>query len=93
MSLNVLRLEIDGIDREIVRLLNKRAAVAIRIGSEKKKQNLPVRDPRREKAVLAKVGKRSKGPLAGAQVEKIYKQIITACVNTEMAMKIEKIKM
>jgi chorismate mutase len=86
MSLNAMRQEIDRIDGEIVRLLNKRASVAVRIGKEKRKKNLPVRDPRREKKVLTRVRKCSKGPLDGAQMKKIYKQIILACVKAEKDM-------
>lgn len=87
MRLDIMRQEIDQIDRELVRLLNRRASMALRIGKEKKKKNLPIRDPRREKAVLARVRRSSKGPLDGVQMEKIYKQIISACVKAEKGLR------
>jgi chorismate mutase/prephenate dehydratase len=87
MSIGAMRQQIDSIDLKIVRLLNKRALEAIKIGREKRKKKLPVRDPRREDTVMTRVRKCSKGPLDGAQMKKIYKQIISACVKAEMEMR------
>jgi chorismate mutase len=87
MSIEILRREIDRLDAKIVRALNRRAAAAVKIGRQKRKKRLPVRDPGREDAVMKRVLKCSKGPLDGAQVKKIYKQIIAACVKVEKDMR------
>ena len=52
-ELDVLREQIDEIDRKIVALYEKRAAVSKRVGAYKKQAGLPVRDEQREKSVIA----------------------------------------
>ncbi len=54
-ELDVLRAEIDSIDRELVKLLSRREDVAREIGLTKRKDGLKVRDPEREKKVVAKM--------------------------------------
>ena len=50
-----LRKDIDAIDNEVMKLLDKRFDVAKAIGEEKKKQNIKVLDSSREQAILDKV--------------------------------------
>lgn len=52
-DLNALRDELDGIDREIVALFERRMGVVREIASVKEETGLPVRDPAREERVLA----------------------------------------
>ena len=49
MDIEHWRNEIDQIDREILRLLNMRARLAIKVGNLKKAADLPLCDPDREK--------------------------------------------
>jgi chorismate mutase/prephenate dehydrogenase len=48
------RRKIDRIDRQILRLLEKRFAAAAEIGAEKKRRRLPIFAPEREKEILKK---------------------------------------
>ena len=71
------RTQIDGVDRQIVELLNKRAAIVQRIGSVKKEAGLGVAAPAREQQVLdhvVEVGKA--GPLPPAAVQRVYEVIL-----------------
>ena len=52
-ELDVLREQIDEIDRKIVALYEKREAVSKRVGAYKKQAGLPVLDEQREKSVIA----------------------------------------
>lgn len=52
-NLNSERKKISRIDRKMTRLFEKRMRVAKRIGEEKARQNLPVRDEAREDALLS----------------------------------------
>ena len=52
MELDKARAEIDKLDKEIVKLLEKRFNLASEIGFLKKEQNLPVYDESRERQVL-----------------------------------------
>jgi len=75
-----LRALIDGLDDEILELIQKRAAVAIEIGQVKKRHALPVVDRPREKAVFERLMVKSQGqPLKGPAVREIYSTIIRAC--------------
>jgi len=79
MSLDGLRARIDALDREIVRLLNERAALAADIGRIKQEANDPVHAPAREKQVLSRVTGANEGPLSDAALSAIYGEIISAC--------------
>ena len=54
-DLAALREQIDALDREIVRLLNERARLAIEVGHVKARSGIPVHDPERETEVLRRV--------------------------------------
>ena len=76
MPLSRLRSQIDRIDRQLLRLLNRRAAAAARIGRFKKSRGLPVYDGRREGAVLKRLLRANRGPLPAASVRGIFREIL-----------------
>jgi len=78
-TLDGLRRSIDRTDSDLVRLLNRRAADAIRIGKEKRRQRIPILDPAREREILARVKRRSRGPLGDAALGAIFEEIMAAC--------------
>ena len=61
MELNELRLEIDKIDDELVRLFGARMDIAAQIADYKKENGMPILVPSRERAKLADVAKKA-GP-------------------------------
>src|SRR5689334_22627299 len=76
-----LRQELDAIDDELVRLLNRRASLSLKVGDLKRRQgdNTPIFVPEREAEVLGNVRRANKaGPLRGAQLEAIYRQILSS---------------
>jgi chorismate mutase/prephenate dehydratase len=79
MSIDEHRRKIDDLDRRIVALLNERATHALAIGREKRANNLDVFSPAREHQVLQKISAHTQGPLPGAAVRGIYREIISAC--------------
>ena len=54
MKLDVLRKEIEDIDKEMLELFVKRMDISYQIGSYKKEHHLPILDEKREKALLDK---------------------------------------
>lgn len=56
-EIKALRARIDEIDREILRLLEERMEVALRIGEVKARLSVPILDPAREMEVLERAGK------------------------------------
>ena len=55
MEINELRKEIDGLDREIVRLLVLRMGVSAEVAAYKTANGMPVLDKAREAALLEKI--------------------------------------
>ena len=76
MSLPSLRQRIDQLDARILRLLNQRAALAMRVGRLKKRQGRHLYDPEREQAVLRQIAERNHGPLSRRAVRAIYREIL-----------------
>ncbi len=76
MNLETWRNEIDGIDTEILNLLQKRAVVVKEIGKIKAKAGLPLIDEEREQAILNRISRRRNEPLSGEAVSCIFSCII-----------------
>ena len=76
MNIEYWRTEIDEIDRELLRLLNRRARLAIKLGALKTKAGLPCCDPERERAVLGRLQQANPGPLDQDAVTKLFRRII-----------------
>lgn len=76
MGIEDWRAEIDSIDNELLRLINRRARLAVRVGMIKQRASLPLRDRDRERDVLARAQRVNLGPLADRAVAKIFRRII-----------------
>ena len=63
MDIEHWRKEIDEIDVELLRLLNVRARLALKVGALKKAASLPISDPDRERVVLQRLRELNSGPL------------------------------
>ena len=70
------RIEIDKLDEELVRLLNKRAAAATKIGHIKREYQVPVYVPTREEEVLTHVKGLNPGPLSNEAIGRLFERII-----------------
>jgi len=75
-TINNPRGEIDAIDRELLRLLNKRAQIALRVGAAKAAGETPLCDPNREKEVLSRLREENNGPLDERSIDNIFQRII-----------------
>lgn len=76
-QLKQLRDEIDKIDGEILRLINKRAEYAQQIGFIKK-SNIIYR-PEREAQILTRVQQENPGPLNNTRITQLFTEIMSAC--------------
>ena len=79
LNIEELRDRIDGIDDQLVRLLNVRVACAVEVGRLKHEAGLPIYQPDREAKVLASVKKTASdlaGPLTADAVVRIFERII-----------------
>ncbi len=78
MNLPSLRKQIDRVDRRLLRLLNDRATLALRVGRLKKTQKLPVFDGQREQVVLRRLARANRGPLSTHAIRTIFSAILRA---------------
>ena len=76
MSIEDWRAEIDAIDKELLRLLNARARLALKVGASKRSAGLSLCDRAREHEVLARVRRFNRGPLDEQAVVAIFRLII-----------------
>ncbi len=78
-KLKPLREQIDAIDAQLLALLNQRARVAQEVGHVKAETNAPVFRPEREAQVLARIARDNPGPLASADLQTIFREVMSAC--------------
>ena len=76
MDIEHWRNEIDQIDAELLRLLNMRARLALKVGVLKQSAQLPFCDPARERTVLQRLQQLNCGPLDERAVNKLFRRII-----------------
>lgn len=70
------RSEIDRIDLELVRLLNRRARQVARIGEVKARYGEPVYQPDREERIFQRVLAANEGPLEDDAVKRLFERIL-----------------
>lgn len=83
-----LRKSIDGVDDQIIELLNRRARLAQEVGSVKLKHNMRAYAPDRERALLDRLASRNPGPLSEDSLRLIYKEIISASLALECPLEV-----
>jgi chorismate mutase/prephenate dehydratase len=83
-----LRRGIDEVDAEIVRLLDRRARLARKIGEIKRERGLEAYAPARERAVFDRVAGLSEGDFPRRGLEAVFREIISASISLEARLKI-----
>lgn len=76
MDIEHWRREIDDIDAELLRLLNMRARLALKVGALKQAADIPFLDADRERSVLQRLQEINDGPLDERAVGKVFRRII-----------------
>ena len=91
-KLAVLRDQIDGIDKEIQKLINQRAACALEVATVKQAasggEEVQYYRPEREAQVLRAVMERNTGPMPDEEMAKLFREIMSCCLALEKPMKI-----
>src|ERR1041385_6547527 len=76
MSLEELRVKINALDLELLRLLNQRAQFALRVGESKKDAGVHLCDHTREREVIERMCDANEGPLDDRAVVELFRAII-----------------
>lgn len=88
MNLNDLRKEIDQIDEQVLKLLNRRAEIAKEVGQHKARSRSHYFTPEREQTVFKRLVSQNTGPLPPEAVRSIYREIISASRALEKPLKV-----
>ena len=76
MTIDDYRQEIDRLDRELLRIFNERAALALHIGEIKKELGLAVYDPDRERRIFEAMKTANPGPLEDDAIVRLFERVI-----------------
>jgi chorismate mutase/prephenate dehydratase len=89
-ALSQARQAIDAIDRELIRLLNARAAQAIEIGRIKRAGGATgaLYRAEREAEVLRRARDGNPGPMGGVEVVRILREVMSACLALEEPLRV-----
>ena len=83
-----LRVGIDAVDEEIVRLLDRRARLAREIGEIKRARGLDTYSPARERRVMNRIAELSEGDFPRGGLETVFREIISCSISLEEALKV-----
>lgn len=90
--LDSVRENIDKIDRKLQRLLNERAAWALKVAEIKQAdpgEERPVfYRPEREAQILMRLQQENEGPLSDEDIARLFREIISCCLNLEQPLTI-----
>lgn len=90
-ELSQLRQEIDHLDAQILKLFSDRARVAQEVGELKKAldgANAVFYRPERERQVLERVAELNQGPLPNQEVQRLFRELMSACLALEFPLQI-----
>lgn len=76
MTIDQIREEIDRLDAELLKIFNRRAGLALKIGEIKKTLGIPVYDPDREKRIFQKMRETNPGPLEDEAIVRLFERVI-----------------
>lgn len=77
LTLADLRQQIDALDKQLLSLLNQRAAVSLQVG-RLKSGKAPVFRPQREQEILERLARENPGPLPTADIQAIWREIFSS---------------
>ena len=88
-DLKKIRVLIDKLDKQIIKLLNERGKLAQEIKKAKKiSDNKNIFRPEREAQILRSLSKSNKGPLTDENLQIIFREIISSCLSLEKKLKV-----
>lgn len=75
-QIDALRARIDGIDEDMVRMLNERASLALAIRELKPQAKMSLYDPKREEEIFVKLAEVNEGPLFDDNLREVWGAIL-----------------
>ena len=87
-QLTSLRAQIDEVDLEILKLLNRRARLVSHIGEIKKRSKRTVYIPSREREIEKRLVQRNEGPFPNEGVRAVFREIVSASRSLERPLRV-----
>ncbi|MEC7641733.1 MAG: prephenate dehydratase [Nitrospinota bacterium] len=89
-EIQILRDKIDQIDDQLLKMINRRGDLAIKIGREKSKQggNSHFHVPHREREIIERLKGANKGPFPDTSVEAVFREVFSATLALEKPLNI-----
>jgi chorismate mutase/prephenate dehydratase len=87
-QLQRLREQINEVDSELIRLINRRAQLAVEVGQLKRAVGMPIYTPHREADVLRRITAQNSGPISNKSLEAIYREIMSGSFALESPQRI-----
>lgn len=75
-DLDQLRLSIDAVDQQILKLLHERVRLVVQVGEYKRERDMPVYDPERERALLERLCRAAEPPLDADTIRRIFERLV-----------------
>lgn len=85
-GLKALRARIDSIDDAVLQLVSERAGIAQQVGRAKNGEK--IYRPEREAQIVRRLREANPGPLSGDTVERLIREIMSACRAVEVATRV-----
>ena len=83
-----LRVAIDGIDDELLELLNRRARLAQEVAERKQGLGGAFYVPSRERAIVDRLQEANPGPFPAAAIRPVFQEVISACLSLEEGVRV-----
>lgn len=77
--IKLLREKIEVFDGQILRLLNERAAIALKVGEAKSEGKMDFYNPEREDGILNRLTLQNSGPFPNQAIVSVFREIISGC--------------
>ena len=87
-SVDEVRRQIDTLDNNIHDMLMQRAELVLKIGEEKRRNNIQVVQPDREIVMLRRILNRHKGPLPREAIVRIWRELVGAVSLLQTGLKV-----
>ncbi|GAB4074961.1 bifunctional 3-deoxy-7-phosphoheptulonate synthase/chorismate mutase [Barrientosiimonas marina] len=82
-ELEQLRQQLDGVNMDLLKLINQRAEIVQQIGAVKEKQGINRFDPVRERDMLTELTQQNEGPFENSTIEYLFKEIFKASLELQ----------
>jgi chorismate mutase len=76
MDISDWRKLIDEVDRELVRLLNRRSEFVLELAKLKRALRMPIYEPQREEEIFRNIAEANGGPLDHGALRRVFERII-----------------